>query len=66
MIVCEYFNKGFKIIDIDTFKIITSINGSHSGGIICAKKFYHPFYGESLLSSGQDNNIILWSVLEVT
>jgi WD40 repeat protein len=63
MIVCEYVNKGFKIIDIDTLKIITSVNGVHTGGIICAKKFHHPIYGESLLSLGQDNNIILWSVV---
>lgn len=61
MIVCEYFNRGFKIIDIDTFKIITSINdGKHLGAIICGKKFFHPILGECLLSAGQDNNIILW------
>ena len=62
IIACEYYYKGFKIIDIDNFKIITYINGIHSGGILCAKKFYHPIYGESLLSLGQDNNIILWNI----
>ena len=61
-IACEYNNKGFKIIDIDKMKIITSINCKHTGGIICAKKFLHPIYGESLLTSGQDNTIILWSI----
>lgn len=60
-IVCEYNNKGFKIIDIDIMRIVTTINCKHTGGIICAKKFFHPIYGESLLTSGQDNNIILWS-----
>ena len=61
IIACEYYYKGFKIIDIDKFKIISSIKGNHTGGIICSKKFYHPIYRESLLSLGEDNNIILWS-----
>ena len=60
--VCEYFYKGFIILDIENLKIITSIKGIHTGPITCAKKFYHPIYGDSLLSSDQDNNIILWSI----
>ena len=64
MIAFEYFNKGFIIMDIETFKLISYIKGKHTGGIIYAKKFFHPFYGESLLTSGQDNNIILWSKLK--
>ena len=62
IVVCEYFYKGFIILDIENLKIITSIKGIHTGPITCAKKFYHPIYGDSLLSSDQDNNIILWSI----
>ena len=64
MIVCEYYNKGFKIIEIsddDKFRIVSSIRGKHSGCIIYAKKYIHPIYRESLLTSGTDNTIILWS-----
>ena len=64
MIVCEYYNKGFKIIEIednDTFRIVTSIKGKYSGFIIYAKKYIHPIYRESLFTSGSDNTIILWS-----
>lgn len=64
LIACEYYNKGFKIIDInnlDKLKIITSLNEKHTGGVLFAKKFYHPIYGESLLTSGKDDTIILWS-----
>ena len=62
MIVCEYDNKGFKIIDIDTLNILTSIRGKHSGGIIWGKKFVHPNYGECLLTTGKGDSIILWSI----
>ena len=62
IIVCEYFFKGFIIIDIENFKIIASIKGENIGLILCAKKFYHPIYRESLLSSDQDNNVFLWSI----
>ena len=64
MIVCEYSNKGLKIMETendDRCKIVSSIKGKHSGFIIYAKKFIHPIYRESLLTSGSDNIIILWS-----
>ena len=48
-------------MDINTGNIITKIKWN-SGGIIYAKKFNHPIYGESLLTSGQDNNINFWSI----
>lgn len=61
MIVCEHLNRGFKIIDIETKKIVSFIKGKHSGGIIYAKILFHPIFGESLLTLGEDNTIILWS-----
>ena len=62
IIICEYYNKGLKIFDIDDFKIITNMKEKNFGPIISAKKFIHPIYGESLLTASQDNNIILWKI----
>ena len=62
IIIADYYNRLFNIMDINTSKILTKIKGKHFGGIIYAKKFIHPIYGESLLTSGQDNSIILWSI----
>ena len=64
IIACEYFKRGFKVIEkdkIDNFKISKSINCINLGGIISAKKFFHPILGESLLTADQDNKILLWS-----
>lgn len=61
MIVCENHKRGFKIIDIETKKTISFFKGKHTGGIIYAKILFHPNYGESLLTLGEDNTIILWS-----
>ena len=62
MIIFDYYNSEIKIIDFSTFKIITKINAKEFGRIIYAKNFIHPIYGESLLTSGVDHKIILWSI----
>ena len=62
IIVADYENKSFKIIDLEENKIICDIKGQHSNNVICIKKIYHPFYGESLLSAADDNTIKLWSI----
>ena len=62
IIVADVNNNSFKIIDLDENKIISDIGGQHTGEVKCIKKIYHPFYGESLLSCGQDKNIKLWSI----
>ena len=64
MIACEYYNRGVKIIEEDklgNFLINKSINNINRGSIISAKKFFHPIFGESLLTADQNNKIILWS-----
>ena len=61
IIICEYYKRKINIMDINTGKIITKIK-MNFGGIIYAKKFNHPIYGESLFTSGQDNNINFWSI----
>ena len=62
IIVTDYNNKSFKIIDLEESKIIYDINGQHTDGLICIKKIYHPLYGESLLSAAEDNTIKLWTI----
>ena len=62
IIVADYDNNSFKIIDIEKGKIVKDISGQHSDKVPCVKKIYHPLYGESLLTAGQDNTIKLWSI----
>ena len=62
IIVADYYNKSFKIIDLDENKIISNIGGQHTDEVISIKKIYHPIYGESLLSCGQDCYIKLWTI----
>ena len=62
IIVADLLNKSFKIIDLDENKIISNIGGQHKGFVKCIKKIYHPIYGESLLSCGEDKCIKFWSI----
>ena len=62
IIVADFNNKSFKIIDLEQNKIICDIKGQHTGNVICIKKIYHPIYGESLLSADNDNTIKLWII----
>jgi hypothetical protein len=61
-IVADYDNKSFKIIDFEKGQVVKDIKGEHTDKVPCIKKIYHPLYGESLLTSGQDNTIKLWSL----
>ena len=61
-IVADYDNKSFKIVDIEKETIVKDITGQHTDKVPCVKKIYHPLYGESLLTAGQDNTIKLWSL----
>ena len=61
-IVADYDNKSFKIIDFEKGQVVKDIKGEHTDKVPCVKKIYHPLYGESLLSAGQDNTIKLWSL----
>ena len=62
IMVADRDNKSFKIIDMETFKVISDIKGEHKNKVKSIKKIYHPIYGESLLSSGEDGIIKLWSI----
>ena len=62
IIVADYNNKSFKIIDLEENKIISDIHGQHIDKVVCIKKIYHSLYGESLLSAANDNSIKLWII----
>ena len=61
IIVADYNNKSFKIIDIDNNSIY-NINPEHKDKLACVKKINHPKYGESLLSAANDKIIKLWTI----
>ena len=61
IIVADFNNKSFKIIDIDNGTIY-SINTEHIDRLKCVKKVNHPIYGESLLTAGEDKTIKLWTI----
>ena len=62
IIVADVNNKSFKIIDLDENKIISDIGGQHTKEVKSIKMIYHPIYGESLLSCGNDKCIKLWVI----
>ena len=62
IIVADFYNKSFKIIDLEKNKIISDIKGQHIDNVVCIKKIYHPVYGESLLSGAEDKTIKLWTI----
>jgi hypothetical protein len=61
-IVADYDNKALKVIDLDSGKVVSHIQGVHSKGVICVKRVYNHIFGESLLTSGSDKTIKLWTL----
>jgi len=61
IITANYNNNTFKIINLEN-GAIKDIKNQHTYSVICIKKIYHPNYGESLLSAGEDNAIKLWII----
>ena len=62
IIVADYNNKSFKLINLYNGQIIKDFNGYHNEAVKCIKKIYHPIYGETLLTSGEDKSIKLWII----
>ena len=60
IIVADYDNKQFKIIDLEQNKI-AGITEGNIDKVISIKKINLPKYGESLISASDDKNIKLWS-----
>ena len=61
IIVADYWNKSFKVIELENYKIIANIKGEHTEEVVCVKKIYHPIYGEALLTGAMDKTIKLWA-----
>ena len=61
IIVADFNNKSFKIIDMDNNEIY-NINPKHKDELACVKKINHPKYGESLLTAGLDQTIKIWGI----
>jgi WD40 repeat protein len=55
-------NKTIKIFDLKKFKEVKNIETGHSSNVNCIKKIIHPIFGESLLTSGNDHKIKLWTI----
>ena len=55
-------NKTIKIFDLKKFKEVNNIETGHSSNVNCIKKIIHPIFGESLLTSGNDHKIKLWTI----
>ena len=55
-------NKSIIIFDLENLKEEKNIQTEHSSKVNCIKKIIHPIYGESLLSSGNDYKIRLWTI----
>ena len=51
LIVADYQNKSFKIIDIEKEIILSDFKNNHDEGVVCIKKIFHPIFDESLLTA---------------
>ena len=63
-IIAASSDKGFKIFDLEKTDNISTIHG-HESVLCTVQKIMHPIYGESLISSGIDGNIKLWTQKKV-
>ena len=61
VIVAEKFNSSIIIIDLLQRKVINVLKNKNSSFVISLKKIIHPLFGQSILSSDIDKNIILWT-----
>jgi hypothetical protein len=53
-------DKTIKLIDLDSEKVVDSLNG-HKNSVLTIKKLIHPLYGEYLFSQGlNDDKIKIW------
>ena len=62
VIVANFNNKSFIIVDLDDKKIYNNESIEHTMEVKCVKKMLHPKYGECLLTAGRDNIIKLWKI----
>ena len=60
VIVAEKFNSFIVVVDLVQRKVITVIKNKNNSYVISLKHIIHPKFGQSLLSSDLNKNIILW------
>jgi hypothetical protein len=60
ILICNYNNKSIDIFDTIQNKIINCIKGIDNSNFLFFKKIIHPNYGESLLTSSENNTIKLF------
>ena len=61
ILICDRYRDYLKVFDLKNEKVISNIKvGKES--IKYVKKFYHPFYGESILTANSINQIKLWII----
>jgi len=59
ILICDRYKDSLKIFDLKNEKIISKLGEEP---INCVKKFYHPFYGESILTADNNKKIKLWTI----
>ena len=59
-IAADFENKSFVIIDLEEKKVYNEIKAEHTMEVKCVKKIMHSQYGESLITSGRDNEVKVW------
>ena len=60
-VIAASSDKGFKVINLEKGIVESSIKG-HENVLCTVHKIMHPLYGESLVSSGIDGKIKLWTI----
>ena len=61
VIVAEKFNSSIVIVDLIQRKLISVIKNKNNSYVISLKQIIHPKFGQSLLSSDLNKNIVLWA-----
>ena len=62
LIVTDYENQFIKIIDIEQMKIIGNYTGEGVISVKKIKKINNTKYGQGIISSGNDNNLKIWTL----
>jgi len=61
ILYCDIYSDCIKVFDLENEKVISKIKRGEKY-FICIKKFYHPIYGESLLTADTNGKITLWII----
>lgn len=59
-VAADYENKTFIMIDLEANKEVYNLSSRKIDKVVCIKKAIHPVYGQCLLTSDDDCQILLW------